>query len=384
MKTGIALLAVFGMFTIDQRDASPTDFDAPSATVTMDGRLVAFATYARLRQDDTDDRSDVYILDRTSNRVTLESDADGLASVPSDAKGPVISGDGRTLVYELNGQLIVRDRTTGIARAVAGGRQPSISHDGSLIAFASQRTDIAAGLDENGSGEDIYLLDRSRGEVDRISVDAGGRQQAAGESFSPSISSDGLFVAFVSTAALDGARTDRLQVFVRDRRAGTTKRIAEGWDPAISGDGRSVAYVAYSGRGALNRRSPRLVYVADRETGQAQLISRDVENRPANGSSGNPVISSDGRYVAFESDASNLVAPGRAEDFNLLSDVFLFDRAAGVMLRISTDEASCWIEGSSRPALDGSASVLVFSSKHPTGVGDDSNDYDLYLASLSR
>jgi len=384
MRAVVALLAVSGMITIDQRDASRTDIEAPSVTVSADGRLVAFATYGRLTEDDTDDHSDVYVLDRTSGRLMLESGDEKQAPVQSDARFPVMSGDGRTLVYERNGQLSVRDRAGGTVGSLGTGRQPTISHDGSLIAFTSARTD-AAQPDTNGAGEDIYLLDRSRGEVARLSVDSSGTQHASGESFSPSMSSDGRFVAFVSTAALDGAATgDRLQVFVRDTRSATTKRIAEGWDPAISGDGRFVAYVAYGAHRNANRRSPRLVYVADRVTGQSQLISGDVDNRPANGSSSNPVISSDGRFVAFQSDASNLLRPGRAEDFNLLSDVFLFDRSAGVMLRVSTDEANCWIEASGGPAIDGSASVVAFSSKHPTGPGDGSDDYDLYVASLSR
>jgi Tol biopolymer transport system component len=385
MRAVVALLAVSGMITIDQRDGSRTDIEAPSAAVSADGRLIAFATYGRLAQGDTDDRSDVYVLDRASGQVMLESVDEDQAAVQSDARFPVMSGDGRTLVYERNGQLIVRDRAGGTVGSLGAGRQPAISRDGSLVAFTSARTDAAPVPDANGAGEDVYLLDRSRGAVARLSVDSAGTQHATGESFSPSMSSDGRFVAFVSTAALDrAASVDRLQVFVRDTRSGTTKRIAEGWDPSISGDGRFVAYVAYGAHRAVNRRSPRLIYVADGETGQTQLISGDAENRPANGSSANPVISSDGRFVAFQSDASNLLRPGRAEDFNLLSDVFLFDRSAGVMLRVSTDEANCWIEPSGGPAIDPSASVIVFTSKHPTGPGDGSDDYDLYVASLSR
>ena len=384
MRAIVALLAVSGMITIDQHDASRTDIEAPSATVTADGRLVAFATYVRLTQDDTDHRSDVYVLDRPSGRVTLESDDEALALAKSDARYPVISGDGRTLVYERNGQLVFRDRASSATGSLGAGRQPSVSHDGSLVAFTSGRTDATPDGDANGVGEDVYLLDRSGGEVARISVDSEGRQPRVGESFSPSMSFDGRFVAFVSTAALDGPAADRLHVFVRDRFTGRTTRIVEGWDPALSGDGRTVAYVAYGAGQGQKRRAPRQVHVADRETRQTQLISRAPENRPANGSSGNPVVSADGRFVAFQSDASNLVPAGQADDFNLLPDVFLFDRAAGVMRRISTDQATCWIEASGGPALDGSGSVLAFSSKHPTGPQDAGDDYDLYVASLSR
>jgi hypothetical protein len=126
------------------------------------------------------------------------------------------------------------------------------------------------------------------------------------------------------------------------------------------------------------------VHVVTVDTGHVELISRNEEGRAANGRSANPALSGDGRLVAFQSDASNLVAPGRAEDFNLLSDVFLFDRTTGGMRRVSTDDHNCWLEPSSRPAIDASASVVAFSSKHPTGSADIRSDFDLYVAGINQ
>jgi Tol biopolymer transport system component len=378
MPVAVVLLALHAMITVDQRDASRNDVDPPSAAIAADGRFVAFTTYLPLAPDDTDERSDVYVLDRASGRLTFESQ-DGSQARGADAWSPAISGDGRTLVYVLNGRLVVRDRASGATRAIAAGRQPSISYDGTLIAFTSGATDVVPGADANGPQEDIYLLDRETDQVHRISVDTAGSQAVAGESVSPSITADGRFVAFVSWAPLDGAGGNRAQVFVRDTELGTTRRIANGWDPSISGNGRHVAYVAHG-----NRRTQTEVHVVDLETGHTQLISRDGKGQPANGPSANPVLSGDGRFVAFQSEASNLVPREGAEDFNLLPDVFLFDRETGGMRRISTDETNCWMEASGGPTIDASGSVVAFASKHPTGAADEQNDFDLYIASVPR
>jgi hypothetical protein len=84
--------------------------------------------------------------------------------------------------------------------------------------------------------------------------------------------------------------------------------------------------------------------------------------------------------VAFQSEASDLVA---GEDFNLLWDVFVFDRTTGAMTRVSGDPGEVWMEPSGGPSIDGRGSVVAFSSRHPTDASDKKNDFDLYVATVT-
>jgi Tol biopolymer transport system component len=130
----------------------------------------------------------------------------------------------------------------------------------------------------------------------------------------------------------------------------------------------------------MSRRQPH-VYLADVETGATRVITNSVRRGLANGASGKPKMSSDGRFVVFQSEASDLVA---AEDFNLLWDVFVFDRTTDTMTRVSGDPEGVWMEPSGGPSIDARGSVVAFSSRHPTDASDKSNDFDLYVATLSE
>ena len=90
-------------------------------------------------------------------------------------------------------------------------------------------------------------------------------------------------------------------------------------------------------------------------------------------------MSSNGRFVAFQSEASDLVA---VEDFNLLWDVFVLDRTTNAMTRLSGDRDEAWMEPSSGPSIDATGSVVAFSSRHPTDASDKRNDFDLYVATI--
>lgn len=132
----------------------------------------------------------------------------------------------------------------------------------------------------------------------RVSADSAGGD-ANGESASPSISTDGRYVAFESVAT-DLTPEGQPGVFVRDRVTATTTRVDEGASPSISGDGRSVAYVRSDG-------SVNDVFVRDLGTGTTTLVSVGADGSPA-GSSYRPSISADGRHVAFVSTADGVVA----------------------------------------------------------------------------
>jgi Tol biopolymer transport system component len=160
-------------------------------------------------------------------------------------------------------------------------------------------------------------------------------------------------------------------VFIADVERSVTRRIDAGWSPAISADGRHVAYL-HNERGRVH------VVVTDLG-GTTRTITRSVRGGAANGSSAAPALSSDGRFVVFQSEASDLI---QGEDFNLLWDVFVYDRSTDTMTRVSGDRDEAWMEPSVGPSIDARGSIVTFSSRHPTGAVDKGNDYDLYVAMI--
>jgi hypothetical protein len=383
MKVAAIALALSTILTVEQRDGLRATLDYPTSAVSADGRFVAFITYSQLAPADVDNSSDLYVLDRVRQHVTLESASSpprgrfGEAStghaLGMDSRHPGISGDGRFVVYERNDVILVRDRRDGVSTIVGTGNEPFITEDGRVVVFSAGRLDRVSAIDVNGLRNDIYSVDLRSGEARRVSVDLRGLNPSSTSSSSPSASADGRYVAFASRPPFDSSVTRTSQVFVRDNALNLTTLVGAGWGPSISGDGRYVAFVGISNRMAH-------IFLADLQTGAKHAITKSVRRGLANGASANPVISSDSRFIAFQSEANDLVA---ADDFNLLSDVFVFDRIAGSITRISGDPEGVWMEPSSGPSLDATGSVISFSSRHPTDASDKQNDFDLYVATLS-
>jgi Tol biopolymer transport system component len=392
MRIPAVIVAVASFLTVAQHDAHRSALDSPSVAVSGDGRYVAFVSYDRLTPADTNTGRDVYVLDRGDGSVTLESLPLDAVRITNDTDHPSISADGRFLVYETNGWIIRRDRVEGKASVVAAGRDSSISGDGRFVAYVS--------------GDDVVLSDVLTHTIQKINIDSEGRS-GPGASLTPSVSADGRYVAFTSTAALDRAvsATERgiigrarpiLHVYIRDVQECTTHLVSRGlggkpadgdsWRPAISTDGGAVAFVSAATNlvsGDRNR-SPD-VFVADLTAGSIELVSRTPKGVSGNGASIGPAVSADGRIVVFQSEASDLGNPD--EDINLLWDVFLLDRRTREMVRVSTDPVSQWpqhpwMEVSSGPATDSAGDVVAFSSRHPTAAGDKQNDFDLFIRSI--
>jgi TolB protein len=374
------------MITVVQHDPHRSSFEAPSVAVSADGRFVAFVSYARLAPADTNDLRDVYVLDRASGQITLESLAPTGASA-ADSNHPAISGDGTMLAYETGGDVWLRDRREGLTRVIGPGRDPAISGDGRLVAFASMAPDLAPGHDANGQKQDVYLYEVATGHLRPITGASGGLQPSSSASVTPSVSADGRYIAFASIGGLPSTGHSAhapSQIYVRDDQLNTTTRVSEGWQPAISADGRYVAFVS----GATNlvagdrNRSPD-VFLADLRTGSIELVSRSVRGGSANGTSIAPALSADARFVVFQSDASDLVCGRNCtaadEDINLVWDVFVLDRRDHAITRMSADAAGGWMEPSIGPALDAAGEVIAFSSRHPIDAADVTNDFDLFV-----
>ena len=372
MKLAAIALSVGTLLTVEQRDPHRKNLDHASAAVSADGRFIAFTTHSQLVSADTNSSSDVYVLDRIRHHVTLESGE--TRGISGDTERPAINGDGRYVTFERAARVWLRDRTTGATTMIADGQQSAISENGAVVVFSASGLDRVADTDVNAEKSDIYAVDVATGRARRISVGIPGLDASLAASVQPAISTDGRYVAFTSRLQPNGGPSGTPHVFVRDMSRNVTTLVGQGWNASLSGDGRFVAFVAPSG-GVAN------IHLADMETGVTQLVSKSVRRGAANGASIRPAISSDGRFVAFQSDASDLIA---AEDINLLWDVFVFDRTTGRIVRVSGDPTEAWMEPSGGPSIDGTGSIVAFSSRHPTDASDKKNDFDLYVATLNE
>jgi len=168
------------------------------------------------------------------------------------------------------------------------------------------------------------------------------------DAYHPAITPDGRYTAFTSTSAwlVPGDNNNALDVFVHDSVSGITDRVSvdslgnEGdadsgiHGVAISNDGRYVVFASNATNlVALDTNGVADIFVHDRSIGATVRVSVDGTGKQSNGASSFAVVSSDGRYIAFASDASNLVTG----DLNLVRDVFVYDQLTGAVSRESVD-----------------------------------------------
>jgi Tol biopolymer transport system component len=408
-----------------------------TGTVSANGRFVAFVSRSRLLPADTNRLDDIYVLDRLQSTLTLETRApDGSASNGS-SRHPRLSGDGARLVFsssaanltpsrtgcspgsdpqEAGSQVFVRDRlavTTRslceiIAREIDGiSARPVLSQDGRSVAFeASARslvTDPSTGDARTAphvgrASSAVYVARLDTGAVERMSVGEDARRSTDGESHMPSLSADGRHVAFVSITGVERASRAqrprpfprRAAVYVRDTAARTTTCVscALGRDastgtashPQISGDGQVIVFTWTVHRESLWSRSD--IAMHDRTSSSTTVITRR-----ADGNSAHPALSASGRYIAFQSLASDLTSdwpcPVRSVDENLLSDIYVLDRDTQRFTRVSGDVHEWWAP-SIGPSLDGRGTVVVFSSRRPIMPDDSTTDFDLFVQPLGE
>jgi len=261
-----------------------------------------------------------------------------------------------------------------------------VSADGRFVAFNSSASNLVA-ADRNGVG-DVFVRDRLAGTIERVSVSSAGTE-ADRTSSQPAVSADGRYVAFSSNATnlVDGDTNRMPDVFVRDRLTGVTERVSVASDghqtewlgsaaPSISANGRFVAFESNASDLVPDDRNRRAdsgtagdVFVRDRITGTTERVSlSDASGAEARGVSSGPSISRDGRFVAFSSDASNLVQA----DTNAAFDAFVRDRATGATERVSVDGAGLQADGPSVAGpISADGDVVAFSSGARNLVGAD-------------
>jgi Tol biopolymer transport system component len=382
-------------------------------SVSANGRFVAFVSYAAdLVEGDTNGQPDVFVRDLREGTTVRASIATDGTEGDLGVGPPAISADGRYVVFPSESSTLVpgdentcsffpepgtcpdvfvHDLRTGETEVVSVRRDGtqadgeslyvSISGDGRYVAFASLATNLTQ-ADRNGL-MDVFVKDRVTGRVRRVS-DSPRRGGANGFSFAPAISADGSTVAFTS-AASNLARSDRNgvdDVFVRDLGTWSIRRVsvrADGTESRGMSFGASISatgrYVAFGTEGDLKEHNGVSDgYVLDLRTGRLRrfTVGRDGAE-PSAGLEAPPSISATGRYVAFESRASNLVP----RDRNRATDAYVRDLRAGVTVLVSvTARGRSGNRASQFPWISGNGCWVAFGSYATDlaglgGVGDE-------------
>ena len=384
-----------------------------SISMNAAGSLVAFRSNAsNLVPGDTNGVSDIFLFSRSTGRTTRisKSTTDVQGNAPS--YDPEISADGQSISFasdatnlvpgDTNGKrdIFVRqrpDNSTSLVSVDTSGTpangfssQPAISDNGRYVAFHSAASDLVAN-DTNGKA-DVFVRDRSGGTTSRLSLTNGGAQ-GNGSSSAPSISGDGRVVAFASFSSNFTAkdRNNSEDVFVIDRQAASLSLVSRsstpaaglvGLQPAVSGDGNYVAF--YSSANALvpgDTNNTQDVFLRDRAANRVRRISVSSDGGQADKFSVQPSISSDGRLVAFISEAGNLV-PG---DTNSRFDIFVRDWQANTTKRVSLSSAGGESDGNSfAPRISADGQFVVFQSEADNLVpNDDNGALDFFVRDLA-
>ena len=390
------------------------------AAVSDDGRYVAFSSDAdNLVPGDTNGVSDVFVRDVASDTTERVSVDLLLGGGDGPSRAPSISDDGRYVAFTSEAtnlvpgdtndrsDVFVYDRVDQVTELVSAAQlggsgddasgvgRPAISGNGRYVAFASDASDLVVG-DSNGV-TDVFVLDRTTDELSRVSV-TDSLDEAHGASGEPAISDDGRYVAFSSAASDLVASDDNgvTDVFLHDRLAGVTSRIsvaadgaeadADSTEPAISGDGAVIAFASAATNLAPESNGAVQVYRHVRGSGETRRVSERTGGGAGSGDSRSPSLDDAGRYVAFESEAVDLVT----DDTNAAVDVFLHDAEVDRTWRVSVGSdgaqaGSAPAPHSRRPALDASGAHVVVASDGANLLGNDSNGTtDVYLLPVAE
>jgi Tol biopolymer transport system component len=346
---------------------------------------------------------------RAISRISVDSNG---AQGNNWSNDPCISADGRYVAFSSVASNLVSGDTNGaydvfvhdtltestvLVSVNSYGEQgngfsgfPSISADGRYIAFFSSSDNLVGG--DNNYANDIFLRDMQTGITTRLSVHSSGTE-GNGESYFSSISADGRYVAFDSYASnlVNGDTNGKSDIFLRDTQAGTTTRLSvdsngvqgngDSYGPSISVDGRNVAFESTASNLVSNDTNGASdIFVRDTNTGTTTRLSITSSGAQGNGNSSRPTISANGRYVAFESKASNLVSG----DTNNTSDVFLRDTQTVTTTRLSV--TSSGVEGnyhSEYASISADGRYVTFSSSATNLVSGITNEIiDIFLRDI--
>jgi Tol biopolymer transport system component len=321
---------------------------------------------------------------------------------------PMVSADNRYVVFQSDASnlvpndtndtidIFVHDRETkktkrvnvasdGTQAEASWNNQGAISANGRYVGFVSDAPNLVP--DDNNSGSDVFVHDLKTKKTTRVNVASDGSEAVVGDwRAHPSLSADGRYVAFMSPSGnlVAGDTNNESDVFVHDRKTKKTTRVSVASDGTqgnglcfklrLSANGRYVAFQSESTnlvKGDTNNQAD--VFVHDMVTKQTTRVSVASDGSQANNGAWQPAISADGRYVVFWSSASNLV-PG---DKNFADDVFLHDRETHKTTMVSVASDGTKGNGmSSRPTISDDGRYVGFTSAASNLAANDDNGVD--------
>ena len=371
--------------------------NSENSVISADGRYVVFESYANnLVTGDTNAAKDIFVRDLLNDTIELISVNNEGVIGNNDSTNPSISADGRYTAFEslannfidndfgFYSNVFVHDTVDDTTRLISTNTsgdpvfavEPSISADGRYVAFASTMDNIV--LDDNNVDGDIFVTDLVNGTTEIASLGTIGNQ---GNSYStnPSISADGRYVAFVSIAdnLIPGDVNDTYDIFVRDLVNDTTEIVSVNTDgntlntemsfsPVISDNGRYVAFWSFSDNLTANdNQYGRNIFVRDLITNTTELVTGQGENAVYSTQDETFDISADGRYVTFLSGSGVAVR-------DLVNDTTQF-------LDLNDDDlqASDLIE---TPSISADGRYVAFGSAgDPLNVGDTDLSKDIFV-----
>ena len=356
-----------------------------SPSISRDGKQIVYLSgSSNLVQGDSNASADVYLYDMTTQYVTRASVSSLQQQANRPSEAPVINGDGSKVAFLsasntlvsgddlFSKDVFVHDRLTNSTTLESGTPSasrdargvPALSDDGNTLVFQQSVSGDAV----NSWG--VFIADRVAGTRERISFELDNNPVNIAFLNSNSISGDGRYVSIAS--GISGTLDDNFHdIFVYDRSEQTLERPnlrlsqsstnGSNFDPVFDFDGRFMAFVSDdSGLASGDTNNAADIFIYDRTNHTVSRVSQTSNGTQANRGSTSPALSGDGHFVAFSSDASNLVVG----DSNAVADIFVVDRSTGAIERISV--ASDLTEangGSFSPSISGDGRFIVYESE---------------------
>ena len=380
----------------------PTD-SAPG--ITPDGGFVVFHSAATGLVAGVTTTNDIYVRDMASGTMLQVSAGARTAtqSVFGTANAAcfnyILSADGRFVAYEASpltgsaGVVLRYDAQTGLTdlihtnaavTATVDARSLDMTPDGRFVAFVANTNGVA------GTNSCVLAWDAQTGTSTLASSDPSGKVPASSTCDWPTLTPDGRYVVFMSSATglVTNSLPGQYHLYERDLQAGTTTLVDSDTNnigsllsdmpvPCLSADGRFVAFEAPDGNLVpLDRNRAYDVFVRDLVAGATELVSVRDAALPCLAADGPSQISlfsvsADGRYAAFSSDADDLVD----NDTNGFRDVFIRDLVAGTNLLVSVapDGVTPGDNFSFGPSLSSDGRYVAFTSSADNLVPGDTN-----------
>ena len=387
------------------------------ASIAIEGRYVAFVTRADAAETgDANGVQDVFVRDLIDGTTVRASLADSSGPFPAQATGEsylaAVSDGGRHVAFvsaatnlvpgdlndhpdafvrdTLDGSIVRASVTAAGAEANSSADSIALSADGSRVVFESAGDNLLPG--DTAGYEDVFLRDLTLGTTVRVS--RFGALEPNRDSEESSASSDGRYVAYVSGATNfpGGATTGVEQVYLVDTQTGTTTLVSvnEAGMPADARcEGSSVSdggrYVVFASQAtnlvAADASTRQKIFRRDLDLGKTELVSVAISSPPADASSTlhSRALSADGRYVAFESDATNLVAG----DTNDNADIFVRDMLTGTTTRASVGNAGeQTIDAALAASISGDGRFVAFETDDDILDDVPGSDFQIILRDL--